>query len=292
MIRTAADWCPGVLRPWAADDGSLVRIRIPGGRLTSEALSALADVADLYADGRLVLTSRANLQLRAVGTTDGRPSEAFVDAVAAAGLLPSRTHDLVRNIVCSPLTGRVGGHVDMRPVLRALDEAIVSSDRLAELPGKFLFTLDDGSHDVAPGDLGAVCEGPERIHLVAGRFAVRIVHVDDVVPALVELALRFLDVRGSGPTASWHVRELPDEGRSLADPPGAAIDLASPQSWPLGPQQQRDGRIALNVSVPDGVLGSAQARTLAAASSGELVVTTERSVMLVDLSEPIPRAIP
>lgn len=252
-------------------------------------MSALAEIADLYADGRIVLTSRANLQLRAVETTGGRPSGAFVDAVADAGLLPSRAHDLVRNIVCSPLTGRVGGHVDLRAALRDLDEAIVSSDRLADLPGKFLLTLDDGSHDVPRGDLGAVCEEPGRIRLLAGRFIVRTVDLDDVVPALIELALRFLDVRGPGPAAAWHVRELPDEGRSLAGQSPCATEPVSPKSWPVGARRQCDGRVALNISIPDGVLDSAQARTLAAASSGELVVTTERSVMLVDLPEPIPR---
>lgn len=86
VIRTTADRCPGILRPWPADDGALVRIRIPGGRIANHALRSLADAADLYGEGALALTSRANLQLRSVTSEpDGRPIQAFVDAVHAAG---------------------------------------------------------------------------------------------------------------------------------------------------------------------------------------------------------------
>src|SRR6476661_4760030 len=64
--RERADRCPGVTRPWPAEDGSLVRIRVVGGALPTSALASLVDLAGRFGDGDLHLTKRANLQLRAV----------------------------------------------------------------------------------------------------------------------------------------------------------------------------------------------------------------------------------
>ena len=69
--RTRGDLCPGVFRPWPADDGALVRLRVPGGHFTRTTLLALLDVAESYGDGRVHLTKRANLQLRALPHADG-----------------------------------------------------------------------------------------------------------------------------------------------------------------------------------------------------------------------------
>ena len=43
--RTRADMCPGVWRPWQADDGLLVRIRLMGGLLPTAALRRLSEVS-------------------------------------------------------------------------------------------------------------------------------------------------------------------------------------------------------------------------------------------------------
>ena len=64
QTRTRTDRCPGVFRPWPADDGALVRLRPAGGRLSSRALLDLVGVAEEHGDGRVHLTGRANLQLR------------------------------------------------------------------------------------------------------------------------------------------------------------------------------------------------------------------------------------
>ncbi|RYJ05269.1 MAG: sulfite reductase subunit beta, partial [Actinomycetales bacterium] len=119
--RDRADRCPGVLRPWIADDGALVRLRLIGGRLPTSALAALTEIAATHADGNLYLTKRANVQLRALTHQDGCVSSAFVEAVTAAGVLPSLTHELVRNVMVSPLSGRRGGQADLRPVADRYD---------------------------------------------------------------------------------------------------------------------------------------------------------------------------
>src|SRR5215212_10923571 len=60
-VRPAADRCPGLLRPHQAEDGLVIRLRIPGGQTTSHTLLALSRLA-----GTLQLTSRGNLQLRGI----------------------------------------------------------------------------------------------------------------------------------------------------------------------------------------------------------------------------------
>jgi precorrin-3B synthase len=81
--------------------------------LTAAALRAVADCADELGDGRVHLTSRGNLQLRGVSRAGALPAR-----LAAAGLLPSTTHERVRNVLASPLSGIAGD-----PVARAVTAA-------------------------------------------------------------------------------------------------------------------------------------------------------------------------
>ncbi|MDP9167223.1 MAG: precorrin-3B synthase, partial [Actinomycetota bacterium] len=134
MVRTRDDdACPGALAVHQAADGALARVRLPGGMIEAAQLEALALAAAQFGSPAMELTSRGNVQIR--GITD---AGALADAIADAGLLPSPTHERVRNIVASPLTGRAGGNADVRPMVRALDAAIQASNVLAELPGRFL----------------------------------------------------------------------------------------------------------------------------------------------------------
>ena len=69
--RTRADMCPGALRPWPADDGLLVRLRLVGGRLPLPSLERLLQVSERFADGHIYLTNRANVQLRGLSGDNG-----------------------------------------------------------------------------------------------------------------------------------------------------------------------------------------------------------------------------
>src|SRR5271156_785571 len=138
------DACPGALQVHQAADGALVRIRLPGGIITATQLAALSSLSSELGSGMLELTARGNVQLRAI--TD---VTAVAEAIATAGLLPSATHERVRNIVASPLSGRVGGRADVRPWVHELDAAICAEPALTELGGRFWFSLDDGRADVS-----------------------------------------------------------------------------------------------------------------------------------------------
>ena len=210
--RTRGDLCPGVFRPWPADDGALVRLRIPGGHLSRTTLLSLLDVAEAHGDGQVHLTTRANLQLRALPLVDGAVPEEVVEAVRATGLLPHPDHELVRNLLVSPLTGLAGGRADLRPVTTELDKRICATPSLARLPGRFLFVLDDGRGDLLDRscDLGLVALSEDEVQLRVGstRWG-PVVPLTEAAARLTGLARAFQQVRGRGEDAAWHVDELP-----------------------------------------------------------------------------------
>ena len=209
--RTRGDLCPGVFRPWPADDGALVRLRVPGGHLTRTTLFALLDVAEAYGDGQVHLTKRANLQLRALPLVDGSVPAEVVEAIRATGMLPHPDHELVRNVLVSPLTGLHGGRADLRPVTAELDERICATLSLAKLPGRFLFVLDDGRGDLAARtcDLGLVALSADEVQLRIGSHWGPVVPLPEAAARLTGLARAFQQVRGTGESAAWHVDELP-----------------------------------------------------------------------------------
>jgi len=278
------DACPGALQVHQAADGALARIRLPGGMLTSRQLGALARVAQDLGSGTLEFTARGNLQVRGISDPP-----AVAEAVAAQGLLPSPTHERVRNIVASPLSGRTGGRADVRPWVDELDSAVRAEPELADLPGRFWFSLDDGSADVSglAADAG-VHVLPEGVAvLLAGRDTGVRVDPADTVPTLISVARRFVRMRGK----AWRVAELADPDVLLADldrvvPPGATFPAAGPPiGWiaqTLGPQN----RVALGAAVPLGVMTARQADFVAAIQA-PVVVTPWRSLLICDLGEEV-----
>lgn len=247
---------------------------MPGGMLTSDQLATLARVSADFGSATLELTGRGNVQLRAV--TDVAK---VAEAIAAAGLLPSATHERVRNIVASPLSGRTGGSVDVRAWLGELDSAICAEPRLAELGGRFLFSIDDGRGDVSGlhADVGVHVFPDGPVLLLAGRDTG--VRVTDVSQSLIDVALRFVEIRGK----AWRVTEL-DSLEDLV--PGAALGATLPPAGraPVGWIPQDDGRVALGAAVPLGILPARVAEFLAAIEA-PLVITPWRSVLVCDLTE-------
>lgn len=281
MSRTRDDACPGALQVHPAADGPLARIRLPGGMISAGQLDALAGTAMEFGDGGLQLTSRGNVQLRGL-----RNPPAAADAVAGAGLLPSPTHERVRNIVASPLTGRAGGYGDLRPVVTALDEAIRARRELADLPGRFLFGLDDGTGDVSglAADVGVRLTGDGAALLLAGRDTGCRLDTEEVPGALVTVAARFVETRGN----AWRIAELDDpdallRGFATASPasPSTVTTTVRPS---VGWITQDDGRVALGAAVPLGVLSARQAQFVAAVGA-PVVITPWRSLLMCDLDE-------
>ncbi|MEC3917265.1 precorrin-3B synthase [Nocardia sp. CDC160] len=288
MTRSDPDSCPGVLRLHEAADGPLARIRVPGGQLSPEQLQALAAAAVDLSDGNIELTSRGNVQFRQV-----RDAAALSEHLTAAGLLPSATHERVRNIIASPLSGRVGGWTDVHPLVPALDAGLRAAPRLAELPGRVLFTLDDGRGDVSGlgGDIGihALDENTYALLLAGNDTGVRVPPAE-AVDLMLAAAHSFLELRD----AQWRLHEIPDgrarvtdhllTARTDLDASGDPIEVVARQDIPIGWLTQHDDKIALGAGVR---LGSLPARTaeFIAAIERPILLTPWRSLVITDLDE-------
>jgi precorrin-3B synthase len=271
-----SDQCPGVLQPHQAADGAVVRIRVPGGQTTGAGLAHLGRLAQQYGSGLLQLTSRASVQIR------GLPAELptrLVDDLAATGFLPSRTHERVRNIVASPLTGLEGGLADLRPIISGLDQALMGDARLADLPGRFLFVLDDGRGDVSSLNFDIGYRATDSRHgmiMVGGPDRGFPEAADAAVRALVRLAREFLSARSR--TGAWHVRELQPFADRFPRLPVAVPDITTIGLGRLGPHA--------SVAAPLGFLEPGQILAVARATEGgPVVITPWRGVLLPDCAD-------
>ncbi|WP_063052818.1 precorrin-3B synthase [Nocardia arthritidis] len=286
MTRRAPDSCPGVLRLHEAADGPLARIRVPGGRLDPAQVQALAEAALDLADGNIELTSRGNVQLRRV-----RDAGTLTNRLAAAGLLPSTTHERVRNIIASPLSGRIGGLADVHPLVPALDTGLLASPRLAGLPGRVLFTLDDGRGDVSGlgPDIGVHATGTDEFALLlAGGDSGLRLRAADAVDVALAAAHAFLDLRGDD-AGRWRLHEIEHGAERVVDrlglsPSAERLEFSTGHRVPIGWLEQDNGSVGLGAGVR---LGSLPARTaeFLAAVERPIFVTPWRSLVITDLAE-------
>jgi precorrin-3B synthase len=254
--RAPTDRCPGVLRLAEAADGYLARIRLPGGLIGAGQLRMLARLAAELGDGRAELTSRGNVQLRGLAADAAEP---LTDQLARAGLFPSPEHDRVRNVLASPLAGLDGGP-DLTAIVRVLDAALCARPRLAELPGRFLFAVDDGRGDVAGLSADVVARVRADGAVVNG-LAVRGTAAEDVVTVMLACAEAFLDVRATEGGTAWRIAELADGAERVRVAVAARLGLtaaAPPPSTSLAPAGS-DGSTAPTAPAdrPVGVVGTA-----------------------------------
>ncbi len=274
--RAGADRCPGALRLVEAADGYLARVRLPGGFISGEQLRVLAGLATELGDGRIELTSRGNVQLRALAADAADP---LTTALTGAGLLPSLDHDRVRNVVASPLAGLdgLGGGRDLTAFVAALDAELCARPRLAELSGRFLFAIDDGRSDVAGlgADVVAVVRADDAaVNGLAVNGPVADAPAPDsradavsagVATVMLAFAEAFLDERTTSDGRAWRIADLPDGGGErlravVADRFGLAAAAPRPADHPAGsePAVQR------SAARPVGIVSSLAASDAAA----------------------------
>jgi precorrin-3B synthase len=262
-IAARLDRCPGVLRLHPAGDGALARVRLPGGRLPSRAVRALADVARL-GNGIVEVTSRANVQLRGLRQAD---AARVADHLWTAGLLPSPTHDRVRNIVASPL---VPPRVDA--VVDALDRGLCADAELVALPGRFLFAVDDGRAVTAGADVELRRTDLGQFRLVLAGWLTDLVGDESLA---LDAARAFLRLAGE----DWRLADVPDGAARIAAALGGSLvgfEPGSAEQLRLGVTDQPEGLCAITALPP---LGRLELEAL----PGDVRLSRRRTVTVVNV---------
>jgi ferredoxin-nitrite reductase len=132
----------GLFHVAPAQDSFMLRLRIPGGILTTHQLRGLAQMAEDWGPGRVDLTTRSNLQIREL-----RPK-----ILSASSIAFSRSDEFarfrrrfIRNITASPITGLDPQELlDVAPLADALQSYISNSPDMYDLPRKFNVAFDNG----------------------------------------------------------------------------------------------------------------------------------------------------
>ena len=114
----------------------MVRVRIPGGRTTTEQIRMLAHLAKTYGNGLLDLTTRQQFQLRQLRIK--HVPEVFLQ-MEEAGLTSLQTGmDNVRNIMTCPVSGLTAQEkFDATDLVRRLTQEFTGNRAYSNLPRKF-----------------------------------------------------------------------------------------------------------------------------------------------------------
>ena len=114
----------------------MLRMRIPGGVLTSEQMAAVGEISNQVGRGHADITTRMNIQLRWITIAD---APWVLQRLSAAGLTSQQSGmDNVRNIVTCPLSGLTADEViDTHKLATRMQQAIVGGKRFSNLPRKF-----------------------------------------------------------------------------------------------------------------------------------------------------------
>ena len=133
----------GLFHVAPAQDSFMLRMRVPGGSITSAQLHGLADLAERCGSGRLDLTTRANVQIREL---QPRTIVDVLNAIQKLGMSSRGSGaDNIRNITASPISGYDKHELlDVQPLADALQNYITNSRDLYGLPRKFNIAIDSG----------------------------------------------------------------------------------------------------------------------------------------------------
>jgi sulfite reductase beta subunit-like hemoprotein len=135
--------------------GSLhfLRVKVPGGFITSDQFRGVAELARKYGRGRAEITDRQDIQLHWIRAEDSLEIFAAMDKMGfttdmcGQGFTGARYGD-PRNIVCCPASGIEKDEIlDGYPLMRKLTDFFVGNPDFLDMPRKFKFSISGCGSD-------------------------------------------------------------------------------------------------------------------------------------------------
>lgn len=277
-------WCPTARRPMASADGLLIRARIVGGRLDAEKALVIAQIAADCGNGRIDLTQRAQFQIR--GLSEATLPQAQ-HKLAQAQML-GEASDVA--VLAAPFSERA------HALALALTQEARLDARLARLPPKFLFSVDDLAQPLLGGlaaDIALESDDDDRVRifLPADPSLCVASPTRDALRAALALAVVFA-ARHDPEARLARMRDLVEaigadavmrEARLNATRWVRRADACAPGAF-LGPRR-RGRRGFVGVAAPQGRLEAPQLMALARLAkrlgTGEIALTPWRLLALM-----------
>jgi sulfite reductase (ferredoxin) len=303
------------------DEFFMLRIRIDGGRLTSDQLRAVAEVSERHGRDVADITDRQNVQLHWIRSED---MPAVWELIEGVGLTTAEAcGDTPRVILGCPLAGVTGDELfDATPDILAVAERFVGDPAFSNLPRKYKTSISACAagctnheiNDVAfvgvtgpggePGyDLwvgGGLSTNPmfaKRLGTFVPRE--RVPEVWAGVTALFReygyrrsrnrARMKFL-VADMG--VEWFRQKLEAEfleGEPLADGPAPALARMDARDH-VGVFSQADGRVYVGFAPKAGRISGHQLRLVAGLAdefgSGDVRLTAQQKMVIVDVEAP------
>jgi sulfite reductase (ferredoxin) len=299
------------------DEHFMMRIRIDGGRMTTEQLRAIAWASETFGRDIADVTDRQNVQLHWIRIED---VPAIFERIEATGLTTSEAcGDTPRVILGCPLAGVAADElIDASPEIAQIRELYIGSPEFSNLPRKYKTSVSGCAHHCTNPEINDISFvgvthpelGPGYDLQVGGglstnpMFAKRLgafVTPGGVATAWAGVTALFREygyrrsrnhARLKFLVADWgpeRVRQvLQDEflGTSLPDGPAPVPSLLHLRDH-VGVLPQRDGRVYVGFSPRAGRIAGHQLRLVAdladAFGSGKVRATAQQKLVIVDV---------
>ncbi|MFF7749598.1 nitrite/sulfite reductase [Streptomyces sp. NPDC007971] len=309
-----------ILEPEELDDKYfMLRVRIDGGRLSTEQLRVIGEISQEFARGTADITDRQNIQLHWIRIED---VPTIWDRLEAVGLSTTEAcGDTPRVILGSPVAGIAADEIiDGTPAVEEIHRRIVGNKAFSNLPRKFKSAVSgspllDVAHEINDVAFVGVVHpehGPGFDLWVGGglstnpKIGVRLgawVPLDEVPDAYEGVISIFRDygyrrlrtrARLKFLVADWGAEKfrqvLEDEylQRKLVDGPAPAQPV---ERWRdhVGVHRQQDGRFYVGFAPRVGRVDGTQLAKIAdvaeAHGSGRVRTTVEQKMIVLDVEE-------
>jgi sulfite reductase (ferredoxin) len=299
------------------DEFFMMRIRIDGGRLTTEQLRAIAWASERHGRDVADVTDRQNVQLHWIRIED---VPAIFERIEAVGLTTAEAcGDTPRVILGCPLAGVTTDEVlDATPAIRALHDRFIGTTEFSNLPRKYKTSVsgcrvhctNHELNDIAFVGVEHPDLGPGYDLWVGGglstnpMFAVRLgafvepARVPDVWAGVTSLfreygyrrsrnhaRLKFL-VKDWGAEKVREVLEREFLQAPLPDGPAPAPAALSRRDH-VGPHPQTDGRVSVGFASRAGRIAGHQLRIVADLADeygeGRVAATAQQKLVILDV---------